>query len=83
VAHYQDTLGKHAPHVHWRDEWTAEVSFRAAGRTFDGSVHVGPEALDLEMDVPLIARPFQRRALALIEREVAKWVGKMKGGAGA
>lgn len=80
IAHYRGALGKYAPQAAWRDEWSVEVSFHAAGMTLAGVVEIGPRAVDLDLDVPFVLRPLRSRATAIIEREAARWVAKAKAG---
>lgn len=79
-ASYRVRFAKYEPALRWRDEWTAEASFRAAGIGFTGSVHVAPLAIDFTLAVPLPFRPLRGRAFAVVEREFAAWLAKAKAG---
>lgn len=77
---YRERLAKYEPELSWSDEWTAVVSFRAAGMGLEGTVHVAPVAFDLALEVPLLFRLFEARAKAIVEREIATWIAKARAG---
>ena len=77
---YLQAFAKYEPRAEWRDAWTAEISFRAGGMSLGGTVFVGPDAIELDLDVPLALRPIQAKALSVIEREIAAWIARAKDG---
>jgi hypothetical protein len=58
----------------WRDPRTLDINFRVAGTALRGSLVLGPQALEIEMKVPLAFRLFKSRALRAIEEEVRPWL---------
>ena len=80
IRNYVAAFAKYDPQASWRDDWTAVVSFRAGGMSFSGEVFVGPDAIELDLDVPLAVRPLKAKALAVIEQEIAGWVARVKAG---
>jgi hypothetical protein len=77
---YQRQLAEFSPDGEWLDEDRARVRFTAAGRTFDGLVEVTPSAVSLELEVPLIFRPFTGIALGVVEREIRGWIERARRG---
>lgn len=69
-----------SPTVTWSSADRAEVSFSAKGVAVKGSLEVGSDAYMLQLKVPLLLRVFERRAVAVIEREIQEWVARAKNG---
>ena len=57
-----------------------ELAFTVKGKTLDGSLTVEPRKVVVQMDVPLLFRVFQGKAIDIIEREVQKWIDRAKSG---
>jgi hypothetical protein len=72
-AHYRQRYAAFRPTLHWVANDVAEVAFVALGVRVEGTLHLRPGAIELEVDVPLPLRPFGARAVAAVEREVARW----------
>lgn len=77
---YKERFDKYNPKVEWVTDDKANVSFSAKGVSLDGSIEVGEEDVFIDLDVPFILRPFKKKAVDIIEREINKWVGKAKSG---
>ena len=43
-------------------------------------MHVQAHAIELELDVPLLFRPFRKKAISIIEAEVRAWIDRAKAG---
>lgn len=71
---YSRRFAGFAPQMQWRTPELAQVGFTALGRKIEAQVRVLDRALEVDIDVPLLARPFLGRAKAAIDREVARWV---------
>jgi hypothetical protein len=71
---YRERFASFSPEGEWSDPDHARVSFQALGKRLDGAVRVDPEAVELELDVPLLMRPFQSKAMDVIEGEVRRWI---------
>jgi hypothetical protein len=61
-------------------ERRAEIGFHAKGIALSGAIDIADRSVGLELDVPLLLRPLQKRALEVIEREVRRWLDKAKAG---
>jgi hypothetical protein len=79
LGEYSQRFAGFSPQLQWLQPEQAQVSFQALGRRIAAQVRVLDGALEIEMDVPLMARPFLGRAKAAIDREVARWVSVIQG----
>ena len=50
------------------------------GITLRGSLGLTPKAIEMDLDVPFLFRPFRSKALSLVEDEVNVWLAKGKAG---
>lgn len=80
VVAYCEKLVKYSPRVDWRGDDQVDVVFKAKGIGLTGTVKLEPNAVVVDMDVPLLLRPFKKIALDVIETEVKEWVRKAKAG---
>ena len=64
----------------WTTEHSAEVSFKAKGVTLKGGFEIADKSIDIEMDVPLLLRPFRQKAIDVVEEQIKEWIGKAKSG---
>ncbi len=80
---YSKRYAGFAPQLQWLEPELAQVGFQALGRKIVAQVRVRDRALEIDMDVPLLARPFAGKATAAIDREVARWVGVVQAGPAA
>lgn len=60
--------------VQWLGDQELEVQFQVTGVRLSGRLHLGPDALTIDMDVPLAFRLFRGRAVRAIEEEVQPWL---------
>lgn len=77
---YQEQFPEVQPEGHWVSEDRVEVSFSAGGKRLAGHIDVTGQNIDIELDVPLLFRPFQSQAMALIEEEIEAWLTKARNG---
>lgn len=77
---YRARFPEFKPQGQWVSPDRAEISFTAVGNTLKGVVEVLANRIDLELDVPLMMRPFQNKAMAVIEGEIRTWIEKAKAG---
>lgn len=79
-ASYSERFAKYSPSADWTSETHADVGFRVKGVSLKGALDLEPSGIGLELNVPFLFRPFQRKALDVIEREIRKWVDKAEAG---
>lgn len=80
VASYSEKLAEYSPSVEWRGEDHVDVGFKAKGMKLSGTLKLVPNAVLVDMDVPLLLRPFKKTALTVIETQVKEWVAKAHAG---
>jgi hypothetical protein len=79
-ASYEQRFAKYSPKATWTSDTRATVSFAAAGATLDGTLEVRERDVVIDLDVPFLLRPFRKRAIEVIEREIEHWVAKARAG---
>lgn len=77
---YAKRFSDYKPVTNWKNEDAADIGFTVKGISLNGSVKVAADAIDLDLDVPFMLRPFKGKALAVIETEIKKWIGKAERG---
>lgn len=77
---YQQRFAEYHPHATWLAENHAKVAFKAKGIKIEGDFQVKPGAVEVDLDVPFLLKPFQKRAIDVVEREVNEWIAKAKRG---
>jgi len=77
---YRARFADFEPTSTWISNERAEVAFKAKGVRLAGAVTVRANAIDLELDVPFLFKPFQGKAMSVIEGQIQEWVGRAKAG---
>lgn len=85
VAHkafetYAARFAEYSPQTNWKSDDAAEISFSVKGMTLKGEVAVQESSIDIKMDVPFMLKPFQGKAVSVIEKEIVQWIDKAKAG---
>jgi len=75
---YAQRFAKYAPRLVWQRADQARGSFHAMGREIEGTVRLLEHGLELDVEVPLLLRPFVGRAKQAIEREVARLISAFR-----
>ncbi|WP_438025009.1 polyhydroxyalkanoic acid system family protein [Sorangium sp. So ce233] len=76
IAQYRERYAEYEPFLVWRDEKRAELGFSVKGVKLKGSMELRPGAVDVDLDVPFLMRPFKGIAIAAIEKEVRHFIGE-------
>ncbi|KYF55274.1 polyhydroxyalkanoic acid system family protein [Sorangium sp. So ce854] len=76
IAQYRQRYAEYDPFLVWRDEKRAELGFSVKGVKLKGSMELRPGAVDVDLDVPLLLRPFKGVAIAAIDKEVRHFIGE-------
>ncbi|WP_437578749.1 polyhydroxyalkanoic acid system family protein [Sorangium sp. So ce887] len=74
MARYCDRYAEYAPSMLWSDERRADLGFSFKGCKLGGRIELRPRTVDLEIEVPLPLRMFQRMAIAAIDTEVRRFI---------
>jgi hypothetical protein len=80
LAHYSERFPDFAPDVTWTTDTTAEVVFRAKGMSINGMFEVVKDAVHMDIEVPLLLRPFRAKAIEVVEAEIVRWIARAKAG---
>ena len=79
-ASYARKFEKYHPTAEWVTPRRASISFSVKGLTLQGALEVTPATIEMDLAVPILLRPFKRKAVSVIEREIRAWIGKAKAG---
>ena len=77
---YSERFAEYAPKATWKTPTEADVQFTVKGVTLRGSLGLTKQAIEMDLDVPFLFRPFRTKALSLVEREVNLWLDKERAG---
>ena len=76
VDEYVSRYAHYRAAVQWRDADHATLSLHARGVSLQGTLSLRPSSLVLEVEVPLLLRPFVSKAKQIIEQHVQQWVDR-------
>ncbi|MFO0574528.1 MAG: polyhydroxyalkanoic acid system family protein [Polyangia bacterium] len=74
LAHYRDRHPRASPKMVWQGPNRAELSAHVRGIRLTGHVTLLPDAVEVEVEVPFLLRPFQGLAISRVEHEVERWL---------
>lgn len=77
---YSARFAKYQPTCTWVAPYRAAIGFTAKGMKLMGDIDVGDDRIELDLDVPLLLRPFKNMAIEVIEQEIKTWITKSKAG---
>lgn len=77
---YAKRFSDYSPTTTWKSDDAADIGFSAKGISLTGQLAVTDSTIDLNLDVPFLLRPFQGKAVAVIEKEIKEWIGKAERG---
>ena len=80
LVSYQEKFREYNPSLNWSSENVADISFKVKGISLQGKAELAAQQIFLELDVPFLFKPFQKKAIDVIEREVNEWLAKAKRG---
>jgi hypothetical protein len=73
---YKARFAEYNPTTNWVNPDKAEIAFKVKGMSLKGGVEVKDSSIDMELEVPFMLKPFQGKAVSVIEGEIKKWIGK-------
>lgn len=79
-AEYARRYPDYQPTLRWVSDQRADITFNAKGLKLHGAMVMEQGSIVMDLDVPFLFRPFQKRAVEVIEREVQLWLGKARSG---
>lgn len=77
---YKARFSEYSPRYDWVEDDRGEFSFSAKGVKLSGTIVVRDRRVDVDMQVPLLFRVFQGKAMDVIEEQVKMWVEKARRG---
>jgi hypothetical protein len=77
---YAQRFAEYDYRYRWITDTRVELSFAVMGKRLEGIIEVLPRKLELELEVPFMFRPFQGKAVQIIEREAKEWLAKARRG---
>jgi len=80
LQEYRTKYPNFDPLVTWTDEHTAQIELKAKGLSLKGVFEILPDAVAMDMEVPLLLRPFKQKALEVIEQQILQWIDRAKNG---
>jgi hypothetical protein len=80
LQEYRARFPDYDPQIEWTDDKTAEVTLKAMGSTLKGNFVLTEHAIDMDMEVPLLMRPFKAKAMEVVEQKIREWIDKAKRG---
>jgi hypothetical protein len=80
LAQYAQKFANYHPQTQWVSDNKATISFTIKGVTLRGTMEVLASAIEMDLDVPFLFRPFKGKALGVIEGEIKEWIAKAKQG---
>ena len=80
LASYSEKFAKYSPSVKWSTPTRADISFTVKGMALRGALEVLPTAIELDLEVPFLLRPFKGQAISVIEGEIKDWIEKARKG---
>jgi hypothetical protein len=80
LSSYEKKFAKYQPQARWTSDTRANISFTVKGMSLNGALEVRSNAIEMDLDVPFLLRPFQGTAIGVIEGEIKEWIAKAKAG---
>jgi len=77
---YQRQFPQFKPGGEWLSDDHAHLWFTPPGSRLEGDLRVHSDHIDLQIEVPLLFRPFRKQAIRVIEAEVREWIAKAQAG---
>ncbi len=77
---YRVKFEQYSPTARWTRDDTCEIGFKAKGIALKGTIVVKASSMDVELDVPFLLKPFQGKAIGIINDTVQEWIAKAKAG---
>ena len=77
---YSEKFADYNPTAQWATDTQCNLSFNAKGVTLDAKILLVPSAIEVEMKLPFLFKPFQKKAIGLIEGEITKWIERAENG---
>ena len=77
---YTEKFAKYDAKTTWVNDDRADITFKVKGVSASASVEMAPGQIEVDMNVPLILRPFKKMAISVVDETIQKWIAKAKNG---
>lgn len=77
---YAEKFKDYSPTATWVTDTKSAIAFQAKGLKLTGDIELKPGSVELGLEVPFLLRPFQRRAIQIIDEEIRGWIAKAEAG---
>lgn len=77
---YAEKFSEYNPTANWTSDDRAEIGFSAKGMKLSGVVELKPKKIEMELEVPMLLRPFKKKAMSVIDGEIREWIERAKKG---
>ncbi len=77
---YRERFAKYQPTANWASDRHCDVTFTVKGVTLEGSIDLEPNKVLMDLDVPLLFRPFKKLAMGIVQEEIDTWLQKARRG---
>ena len=77
---YSVRFAEYSPTADWTSDTHCDVTFTVKGVKLEGTIDLEPSAIAMDLDVPLLFRPFKKLALEAVEGQITEWVDKARNG---
>ncbi len=75
---YRVEFSDYNPTFRWQGDSMAEVGFSVKGVRLQGQLELRPKAIELDLKVPFLLKPFRGAAVRVIDQHIQKWITKAK-----
>ncbi|MFT5359479.1 MAG: hypothetical protein ACI9KE_006722 [Polyangiales bacterium] len=73
---YSVEYAEFKPTANWTTDTHCDVTFTVKKVTLEGTMDLVPGKVLMDLDVPLLFRPFKKLALGYVEKEIRVWLDK-------
>lgn len=80
IESYKERFAEYNPSLSWVSDTKGNLSFAVKGMAVKGDVELVPGAIEFDIDVPFLLKPFKSTAIEVIDRQIQKWIAKAKAG---
>jgi hypothetical protein len=80
ISSYEKRFEKYQAKARWVSPTRADISFNVKGISLSGTLEVKANAIEMDLDVPFLLRPFKSTAIGVIEEEIKSWIAQAKAG---
>ena len=77
---YKERFAEYNPQVEWQGEEKASVAFGVKGVNLNGDIDINDKDIALDMSVPFLLKPFQKKAVAVVDKAIREWIDRAKNG---